>query len=439
MFRPARGRMRAGKAASFLALSLLAAVAFPGAADAGLASTSSTARVVKVSTRQLGLGDRRAGTYFGDQTSTLVNTGTQPVRINQIAFHGGNTSDFVVGTDCFPHGRPSTLAPKAKCVVKAVFTPQAYGVRTATLGINDSASTTLQPLTLRGVGTEGYFIAGPKGGVAHFGDATSHGDRGNRPLNQPVISMTGTATGSGYWLLASDGGIFSYGDARFFGSTGAMHLNRPVVAMATDRANNGYWLVASDGGLFAFGRTRFFGSTGGIHLNQPIIGMAATRSGQGYWLVARDGGVFTFGDAKFYGSVGATERRQPIVGIAATPSGKGYWLVARNGRVFAFGDARVHGADGTRDLGVVVGMAPTADGRGFWLLNSQAHVITFGDARFLGDLHRSGLARVVGITGTAPGVGSKQSAAIISAPNVAALNARLTAAAARRGLRVKPG
>ena len=152
----------------------------------------------------------------------------------------------------------------------------------------------------------------------------------------------------------------------------------------------------------------------------------------------RDGGVFTFGDAKFYGSVGAGQRSSPIVDMATTPSGKGYWLVARNGRVFAFGDARVHGADGTRDLGVVVGMGPTADGRGFWLLNSQAHVITFGDARFLGDLHRSGIADVVGIAATAPGIGSRGSAAVVSAPDLASLNARLAAVAAQRALRVRP-
>jgi len=432
--------MRAGKAALLGGVSIIAALAGPAAATASFASHPGAAvRAVKVATRQLGLGERRAGTYFGDRTSIIVNTGDQPVKIKRIEFRGGDPSDFLVGTDCLTDGRPLTLAPKAMCVIKAVFTPRAYGARLATLGIDDSASATPQPFTVRGVGTEGYYLAGPRGGVAHFGDADSYGDRGNKTLNQPVISITSTATGDGYWLLASDGGIFSYGDARFYGSTGGMRLNRPVVGMTTDRASNGYWLVASDGGIFTFGRARFFGSTGGMHLNQSIVGMAATRSGNGYWLVARDGGVFTFGDAKFYGSVGTNEHPQPIVGMAATPSGDGYWLVARNGRVYAFGDARVHGADGTRHLGVVVGMSPTADGRGFWLLNSQAHVIGFGDARFFGDLHQSGLADVVGIAATAPSVGSDQSAGVVSAPNVATLNARLVAIAAQRGLRVRPG
>jgi len=418
------------------------AVAQAGASAApiplAITADGATAHAIKSNTRQLDFGSRRAGTYFGDESATIVNTGSQSVTINRIAFHGGDAADFVVGTTCFPHGRPSTLAPHAKCVIKAIFTPHAYGVRTATIGISDSASSTVQPLTLRGIATEGYYIAGPRGGVAHFGDAVFHGDRGKRALNKPTISLTATSSGAGYWLLASDGGIFSYGNAHFYGSTGSLRLNRPVVGMATDRANNGYWLVASDGGIFTFGHAGFHGSTGGMHLNRPIIGMAATRSGNGYWLVASDGGIFTFGDAKFYGSVGATSRSHPIVGMATTPSGHGYWLVARNGRVFAFGDARVHGADGSRDIGVVVGMAPTADGRGFWLLNTQAHVIPFGDARFFGDLHRSGLATVVGIAATAPGVGSKGSAGVVDAPTAAALNARLSALAARFGLRSRP-
>jgi hypothetical protein len=436
MVHPARRRMRAATAALVSLLSAIASFTVPAAATASsVPDTGAAPRAIKITTRQLGLGTRRAGTYFGEQTSIIVNTANEPVKINRIVFQGGDVSDFVAGTDCLPHGRPAVLAPKARCVIEAIFTPRASGARTAAVGIDDAASTALQPMTLRGVGTVGYYIADPRGGVAHFGDAVVHGNRPN--LNHPIISITGTSTGNGYWLLASDGGIFSYGDARFYGSTGAMRLNRHVVGMATDRANNGYWLVASDGGIFSFGRARFFGSTSGMHLNQSIIGMAATRSGNGYWLVGRDGGIFTFGDARFYGSLAGT--RQPIVEMVATPSGHGYWLVARDGRVFAFGDARVHGADGKRDLGVVVGMCPTADGRGFWLLNTQAHVLSFGDARFLGDLHQSGIADVVGIAASAPAIGSDRDPGIVSAPNVATLTGRLAAIAAQRGLRVRPG
>ena len=130
MFRPARGRGRAGNAARLSAVSIVAVLALPGAVSASPAPGAAVAsRVLKVGTRQLGLGTRRAGTYFGSASSTIVNTSNQPVRINQIAFHDGDASDFVAGTDCFAHGRPSMLAPKAACVVKAIFTP--HGVRRA--------------------------------------------------------------------------------------------------------------------------------------------------------------------------------------------------------------------------------------------------------------------------------------------------------------------
>ena len=425
-------------AAGFAVVAIGVATATPSIAATSGPRDAARPAALKIGVRQLALGQRRAGTYYGDATSTIVNTGSQPVRINRIVYSSGDTADFVAGTDCMPHGPGSMLPAHGTCVIKAVFTPQTSGARSATISIGDSASTSAQPLTLRGVGSEGYYITGPNGGVAHFGDAVAHGNRNGRPLNRPVIAMTVTTNGAGYWLLASDGGIFSFGSARFFGSTGAMHLNRPVVGMASDRVNDGYWLVASDGGIFAFGHAGFYGSTGSRHLNQPIIGMASTRSGHGYWLVARDGGIFSFGDAHFYGSVGASVRHHPIVGMTVTPTGHGYWLVTDNGRVFAFGDARVHGADGTRDIGTVVGIARTADGRGFWLLNSQAHVVPFGDARFLGDLHRSGLSRVVGIAATAPGVGSRRSTGIVSAPGLGALETRLRTLAAARAIRLRP-
>src|SRR5262249_26619451 len=107
----------------------------------------------------------------------------------------------------------------------------------------------------------------------------------------------------GYWIVNSAGGGFSFGPARFYGSTGGMGLNQPMVAVAGTRSGSGYWLAARDGGIFSFGDARFFGSTGSLRLAQPIVGMSATATGNGYRLVARDGGVFSFGDARFYGSL----------------------------------------------------------------------------------------------------------------------------------------
>src|SRR3546814_8857054 len=97
-------------------------------------------------------------------------------------------------------------------------------------------------------------------------------------LNQPIVGMAPTPTGSGYWLVAADGGIFTFGDARFYGSTGAIRLDRPVVGMAVTPTGDGYWLVAADGGIFTFGDARFRGSTGGQVLAHPIVAMQSNDS-----------------------------------------------------------------------------------------------------------------------------------------------------------------
>ena len=431
------------------AVSLLCALTPPGLASADPAGASpgqltittgeASPRAVSVATRQLALGYQRAGTYYGRSALTVKNTGGRSVNITGMKFDGGNVSDFVVGTSCLAHGHPTALGPGQSCLVKVIFTPRASGARSATLSIDTSDAASPHLLTVRGIGVEGYYLAGRRGGIAHFGDAVFHGDRGGKGLAQPIVSITTTNTGTGYWLLGSDGGIFTFGNAKFYGSTGALHLNKPVVGMTGAPGDKGYWLVASDGGIFTFGNAKFYGSTGGMHINQPIVAMAATRTGKGYWLVARDGGIFTFGDAKFFGSAGASSRSQPIVGMATTPSGLGYWCVARNGRVFAFGDAKMHGADGSHHLGFVAGMAATSDGRGFWLSTTTGRVYEYGDASHLDDLHANATTGVLGLAATAPSDGPRGSQAVVVGPNITTLNARMAALARLRAIRVRSG
>src|SRR5947207_565414 len=125
----------------------------------------------------------------------------------------------------------------------------------------------------------------------------------------PVVSLlpSGAAAagaGSGaYWLASADGRIYRFG-APDFGSMAGTHLNQPVVCMTSTPTGSGYWLVARDGGVFAFGDARFYGSAAGRPnaAANPVIGIAATATGAGYWLAGRDGGIYAYGDAPFNGS-----------------------------------------------------------------------------------------------------------------------------------------
>jgi len=400
-----KARMTKGfRSSRVAAVTLIATSAITGTALAPSLAAAAQPHATAVSVvSSVYLGAQRVGTVGRLRQLKIANTGTTPLTLNGIAFASGDRTDFVVGTGCFPSGHaPATLAPGTSCTLAIRFVPRALKARTAILHISDSAPGSPQSLTLRGIGTEGYYLAGVKGTVAHFGDARAHGSLLGRRLSAPIISMTATQNGGGYWLLGSDGGIFSFGNARFFGSTGAMRLTRPVLGMATTPTARGYWLVAGDGGIFSFGNASFFGSTGAMRLNQPVVGMASTPTGKGYWLVARDGGIFSFGDAKFFGSTGSMRLNQPIVGMASTPSGNGYWLVAADGGIFTFGDARYLGSTGSGGFGLITGMAVTPDGGGYWISNTAGQIFVFGNAPYYGDTYRFGVPSFAAVAATAP-------------------------------------
>ena len=184
--------------------------------------------------------------------------------------------------------------------------PRGLGKRAAVVRISDSAPGSPRSVTLSGIGTQGYYLAGVSGSINALRRRDFHGSLVSRQLSAPIISMTTTPSGAGYWLLGSDGGIFSFGTRGSSVRPAAMQLNRPVVGMAATTDGQGYWLVAGDGGIFSFGDARV------LRFDRRRCGSTSRswawrrrRSGKGYWLVASDGGIFTFGDARFFGSTGA--------------------------------------------------------------------------------------------------------------------------------------
>ncbi len=289
-------------------------------------------------------GNRGVGTTTAPQVVMLVNHTPSPVTGIRVSIAGKGAGEFALVADgC----SGTTVAPGGSCTMSVAFTAGGGGLRTAVLTVADSApgSPQTDPMSGRGVRTNGYWLGATDGGIFGFGGAGFFGSTGSIHLNNPIVALAASPDGKGYWETGSDGGIFAFGTATFFGSTGSIHLNKPIVGMAPTPDGLGYWLVASDGGIFGFGTATFLGSTGSIHLNKPIVGMAATPDGLGYWLVASDGGLFSYGTAKFLGSVAGPSQVKPIVGMAVTPDGLGYWLVGADDRTVRLRDRplpRVH-------------------------------------------------------------------------------------------------
>ena len=345
---------------------------------------------------KLSFGKQRVATYGRSKIVTIKNNTSSPVVLDKLTLAGADHFSFFGLTNCFPHGRPRTLAPGVSCRAALRFAPLKYGARHAVLRAYDNAAGSPQSIKLGGSGTEGYFLAGAHGEVGRFGDAVFHGDATHLNLKAPIISLATTPNGAGYWLLASDGGIFTFGNAKFHGSTGSLQLNKPIVAMYPTPSAKGYWLVASDGGIFTFGNAKFHGSTGGRTLNAPIVGMASTVDGKGYWLVASDGEVFAFGNAKYHGA--ASGLSAPVVQISPTPTGHGYWILTADGHLYGYGDAKTHGSAVGQ---AIVGMAPTSDGHGYWEVSRTGAIFVYGDAHADGHLP-AGINDVIGIAATAP-------------------------------------
>ena len=127
----------------FGATSVIAAIALVGATLAPGAGAAPAPQIT-IAPGTLNLGVRRVGTFFKPKAIVVANTGSTPLTIKSIAYHGGDESDFSVGTDCFASSHPATLAPNASCLIDVVFAPEAVGKRSATLSIGNNAASSPQ-------------------------------------------------------------------------------------------------------------------------------------------------------------------------------------------------------------------------------------------------------------------------------------------------------
>jgi len=83
------------------------------------------------------------------KTATFKNTQTVSLTINSIAISGTDATDYAwLGGTC----TAGALGAMKSCIITVVFTPTASGIRTATLTVTDSATTSPQSIALTGSG-----------------------------------------------------------------------------------------------------------------------------------------------------------------------------------------------------------------------------------------------------------------------------------------------
>lgn len=110
--------------------------------------TSSLVASATLSATDLDLGNRAPGQSSRPHMLTITNTGGAPLIIGSDSEGGNNPGEFVITDLC----AGQTLAPGATCTLSVVFTPTAFGRRSATVTINSNASNNPVTVTLRGNG-----------------------------------------------------------------------------------------------------------------------------------------------------------------------------------------------------------------------------------------------------------------------------------------------
>jgi DNA-binding beta-propeller fold protein YncE len=137
------------------------------------------------------------------QSSTLANTGTEPVTLGALT-PTGDASDFARQTDAVSDcAVAATLAPGATCTLRWRFDPTASGARAATLTVASNAPSVVVDLTGTGLHTE----------VSRTPAALTFGERDIDTGATPDHTVTVTNTGSDVVTLS---GLTLAGDAAQF-------------------------------------------------------------------------------------------------------------------------------------------------------------------------------------------------------------------------------
>ncbi len=190
--------------AGLIAHGVLSAACGGGAADAVL-NTAANPPVVSLSPASLNFANQAIDTTSAAQSVTLTNTGSAALSLASIAVTGANAGDFVETDTC-----GSVLAAGATCTIAVLFVPSAFGARTATLGITDSASGSTPTVSLAGTGThdivlswcacmtdvEGYYVYR---GTVSGGESST--PLNSMPINGGTYVDTNVVAGTTYYYV----------------------------------------------------------------------------------------------------------------------------------------------------------------------------------------------------------------------------------------------
>lgn len=100
------------------------------------------------------------GTSSSPQNITISNTGNAPLHISAVVLGGFNAGDFSVGvSNC-----SGAVAASSNCVIPLTFSPQAAGIRSATITVTDDAANSPQVLTVSGNAIPAASFNPPSGG-----------------------------------------------------------------------------------------------------------------------------------------------------------------------------------------------------------------------------------------------------------------------------------
>ncbi|MBE8991993.1 choice-of-anchor D domain-containing protein [Nostoc sp. LEGE 12450] len=104
---------------------------------------------IQVSPAALDFGEQQVGDQsIPRKTIGVENTGSAPLKINNIQIEGTHASDFTI-RGCINE----TVAPRNRCTISVAFLPQGQGSRNVQLNITSNAFNSLRNINLNGIGT----------------------------------------------------------------------------------------------------------------------------------------------------------------------------------------------------------------------------------------------------------------------------------------------